>query len=206
MAAVAMPFQTKQSSLDLPVSYHELCWYAAYTCANHEKRIAAQLGQRDIEHFLPMYEAVHRWKDRRMRLQLPLFPSYIFVHLLLRDRLRVLQVPGVVRLVGFGEHPTVLPREEIEMLRNGFRGELNAQPHPYLTKGRRVRIISGPLTGLEGILLRKKSNFRLIVSIDLIMRSIVVDVDAADIRPLNVLKLSRIDDSVELRSAREAMR
>lgn len=181
--------------------YQEPCWYAVYTSANHEKRVAAQFEGRGVQHFLPLYQTVHRWKDRRMRLALPLFPSYIFVHLPLRERLRVLEVPGVVSLVGFGDCAAPLPAEEIEMLRNGLSGELNAQPHPYLTVGRRVRIINGPLAGMEGILMRKKSNFRLILSINLIMRSIVVDVDTADIRPLDTVEGAQKNNSVELRAA-----
>src|SRR6266852_6040144 len=91
-------------------------WYAAYTVANHEKRVAEQLGLRSVEHFVPLYESVRRWKDRKVRLQLPLFPGYVFVRLALRDRLRVLQVPGVARLVGFNGQPAVLPDKEIEAL------------------------------------------------------------------------------------------
>src|SRR5215469_17978008 len=84
-------------------------WYAAYTSANHEKRVAQQLTWRSVEHFLPVYESVRRWKDRRVPLQLPLFPGYVFVRLALRDRLRVLAVPGVARVVGFDGRPTVVP-------------------------------------------------------------------------------------------------
>ena len=169
-------------------------WYAAYTSANHEKRVAEQFGRKEIEHFLPLYEAVHRWKDRRVRLQLPLFPGYVFVRLPLSEKLKVLQVPGVARLVGFGDRPVSLPEEEIEGLRRGLRGDLNMEPHPYLSQGRRVRIIRGPLTGMEGILLRKKANLRLVLSIDLIMRSIVVDVDATDILPIDVQARRRAPD------------
>src|ERR1700676_1933407 len=86
---------------EIPRGFHELLWYAAYTSANHEKRVAEQLGVRSLEHFLPVYESVRRWKDRRMKLQLPLFPGYVFVRLALCDRLQVLQVPAVVKLVGF---------------------------------------------------------------------------------------------------------
>ncbi len=206
MATATTSFQLMPSNLELPDSYHQPCWYAAYTCANHEKSVAAQFQQRCVEHFLPLYEAVHRWRDRRMRVQLPLFPSYIFVHLPLRERLRVLAVPGVVRLVGFGEHPAALPGEEIEMLRSGLRRELNAQPHPYLTAGCCVRIVSGPLAGLEGILLRRKGNVRLILSIDLIMKSIVVDVDAADIRPSHVQNARRPGNRMEFKSNQAQIR
>lgn len=204
MATATMQFHSVRRNLELPVGYQEPCWYAAYTSANHEKRVAAQFEGRGVQHFLPLYQTVHRWKDRRMRLELPLFPSYIFVHLPLRDRLRVLEVPGVARLVGFGDYAAPLPAEEIEMLRNGLSQELNAQPHPYLMAGRRVRITNGPLAGMEGILMRRKNNFRLILSINLIMRSIAVDVDVADIRPLDTMEGLQKNNSVELRTVRRA--
>jgi transcription termination/antitermination protein NusG len=170
--------------------YFEARWYAAYTCANHEKHVAGQLEQRAVEHFLPLYESVRRWKDRRARLHLPLFPGYVFVRVALRDRLQVLEIPSVVRLVGFGGLPTALPAQEIETLRNGLIGGPHAQPHPYLTVGRRVRISNGPLAGMEGILLRKKSNFRVVVSIAQIQRSFIVEVDAANLQPLFVGRCS----------------
>ena len=185
MAAATLPLPKKYEPLELLSVFHEPRWYAAYTCANHEKQVAEQLRGRSVEHFLPLYETVHRWKDRRMRLSLPLFPGYIFVRLPLRDRLRVLQVPSVVRLVGFGDGlPTALPEEEIEILRNGLDGTVHAQPHPYLTVGRRVQIKNGPLAGMEGILQRRKGNYRVVLCVDLIMRSIVVEADAADVMPL----------------------
>lgn len=159
-------------------------WYAAYTCANHEKPVAAELNARDVEHFLPLYSSVRRWKDRRVRLDLPLFPGYIFVRLALVDRLQVLQIPRVVRLVGFSGVPASLPDEQVEILRAGLADQLHAEPHPFLTVGRRVSIVRGPLAGLEGVLLRKKGNFRFVLSVDLIQRSLSVDVDVADVQPL----------------------
>lgn len=156
-------------------------WYAAYTCANHEKRVATQLVERNVEHFLPLYSSVRRWKDRRVNLELPLFPGYVFVRLVLTERLRVLQIPSVVRLVGFGSLPTALPDEEMEILRTGICESSRPEPHPFLTVGRRVRITSGPFAGLNGILKRKKNNLRVVVSLELIQRSVVVDVDAADV-------------------------
>jgi transcription antitermination factor NusG len=159
-------------------------WYAAYTCAQHEKRVAEQLAEREVEHLLPLYSAVHRWKDRRVRVHLPLFPGYVFVRLLLPDRLRVLQIPSVVRLVGFGGLPTAVPDEQVEILRSGLADGLHIEPHPFLTVGRRARVVRGPLAGLEGILRRKKNNFRFVLSIELIQRSFAVDVDAADLLSL----------------------
>lgn len=165
-------------------TYCQLQWYAAYTCANHEKRVAEQLEQGAVEHFLPVYESVRRWKDRRVRLELPLFPGYVFVRLALRDRLQVLQIPSVVRLVGFNGLPTALPDNEMERLRNGLTRQLRAEPHPYLTVGRRVRVRRGPLRGAQGVLIRKKGFFRVVLSLDLILRSVAVEVDAADLEPL----------------------
>src|SRR5215472_4126998 len=157
-------------ALSLSYPFLEPHWYAAYTCANHERRVAAELGARAVEHFLPMYSSVRRWKDRRVHLDLPLFPGYVFVRLALRDRLRVLQIPSVVRLVGFNGLPAALPDTEMETLRSGLSERLRAEPHPFLTVGRRVRIRRGPFAGLEGILKRKKSNLRVVISLELIQR------------------------------------
>ena len=159
-------------------------WYALYTCSRHEKQVAAQLQQRDIGFFLPLYASVRRWKDRRVSLQLPLFPGYILVYTSLQHRIDVLNIPGAVRFVSFNGRPVALPESDLLRLRSGLDKGLRAQPHPYLKVGHRVRVRSGPLAGTEGILLRKKDQFRLIVSIDLIMRSVAVDIDAADVEPL----------------------
>jgi transcription antitermination factor NusG len=171
-----------------PTAQAEQHWYAAYTCAQHEKRVAEQMAKREVEHFLPLYSSVRRWKDRRVRLTLPLFPGYVFVRLELQDRFGVLQIPSVVRLIGFGGLPTALPEEEVEILRSGLADQLHAEPHPFLTVGRRVRIVRGPLAGLEGILRCKKNNFRLVVSVELIQRAFAVDVDAADVQPVQESK------------------
>src|SRR5271167_3270192 len=114
-------------------TYVQPHWYALYICANHEKHVAAELHVREVEHFLPLYSSMRRWKDRRVTLDLPLFPGYIFVRLALRNRLRVVQIPNVVRLVGFGELPTALPDTEMEILQSGFSRSLGAEPHPFLT-------------------------------------------------------------------------
>src|SRR5437667_1572065 len=159
-------------------------WYAAYTCANHEKQVAAELLGRGVEHFLPLYGSVRRWKDRRVKLDLPLFPGYVFVRLALVERLRVVQIPSVDRLVGFNGLPTALPDTEMEIIRSGLSQSLRAEPHPFLTIGRRVRMTGGPFAGLEGVLTRKKGNLRVVVSLKLIQRSVVVDVDAADVEAL----------------------
>jgi transcription antitermination factor NusG len=165
----------------LPAEYLDQRWYAAYTSANHEKRVAEQLVQRSVEHFLPLYASVRKWKDRRVELNLPLFPGYVFVRMALRDRLQVLLIPGVANLVGFGGTPTALPEGEIETLRASLASGVRAEPHPYLTLGRQVRVKAGPLTGLHGILVKRKNGARFVVSVELIQRAMAVEIDEADL-------------------------
>jgi transcription antitermination factor NusG len=160
-------------------------WYATYTCANHEKRVRDQLEQRSVESFLPLYETERRWKDRRMRLQLPLFPGYVFVRMTLADRWRVLQVPGVAKLVGFNGLPCALPEEDIQAIRSFLVHGYPVEPSPYLQVGRRARVKTGPLLGLEGIILRRKNRTRLVLTLELIMRSVAVEVDGTDLEPVD---------------------
>jgi transcription antitermination factor NusG len=181
MAGMATTRIQSASLVETPLAMHRPQWYAIYTCANHEKRVAAELQARAVENFLPLYHSVRRWKDRRVGLDLPLFPGYVFVRLALQDRLRVVQVPSVVRLVGFGGVPAVLPETEMEIVRAGLSKGLRAEPHPFLRVGRRVRIVDGPFAGLEGILKQKKSGLRVVVSMELIQRSVALNVDASDV-------------------------
>lgn len=169
----------------LPTEYCEPHWYAVHTSANHEKRVVEQLGARGVEHFLPLYSSVRHWKDRRVTLQLPLFPGYVFVHMALRERLRVLQLPGVARLIGFNGTPTPLPQTEMDALRASLEGGAHAEPHPFLTVGQKVRVKGGPLRGTQGILMRRKNQFRFVLSLHLIMRSVAVELDHVDLEPLD---------------------
>jgi transcription termination/antitermination protein NusG len=186
MTAMSPSFTVRPGERDQPWSsaFSEPLWYAAYTWANHEKRVADQFADRSVEHFLPTFESIRRWKDRKMRIQQPLFTGYIFVRLALKDRLRVLQVPSVVRLVGFNGQPAAVSDQEIDTLRKSMIPGLQALPHPYLRVGRRVRIVRGPLIGAEGVLVRRKNAIRFVLLMDLIMRAASVEVDAADIQPI----------------------
>lgn len=161
-----------------------LCWYATYTHARHEKKIAQQLEERGIEHFLPVYRSVRRWKDRRKELDLVLFPGYVFVRLSTAERLRVLQLPGVVGFVSFNGQPAAVPGADIEALRNALIQGVRAEHHPYLNVGQRVKVADGPLAGAQGILLRTKTNCRVVISIDAIMRSVSVEINEEDVVPL----------------------
>jgi transcription antitermination factor NusG len=162
----------------------EASWYALYTCPRHEKVVARQLTERSIETFLPLYRSWHRWKDRRKQVDLALFPSYVFVKIGTQEKLRVLQVSGVVHLVSFNGQLASLPEHEIEMLRDGLESQVYAEPHPYLRVGRKVRVVRGPMAGIEGILSRKKDKCRVVISIDVLMRSISVEVDGQDLEPI----------------------
>src|SRR5437588_11391749 len=115
-----------------------LSWYATYTSANHERRVAEQLAVRDVEHFLPTYSSVRRWKDRRVTLDMPLLPGYLFVKMALQDRLRGQQVPGVARLGGFNGLPCPLPASEIGAMRTRLARTADLEPRPYWHVRRRV--------------------------------------------------------------------
>jgi transcription antitermination factor NusG len=158
------------------------CWYAAYTFARHEKKVADQLDGRGVEFFLPAYKERHRWRDRYKVIQMPLFPGYVFVRIFLAEKLRVLEIPSVVHLVSFGAAgPMPVPDDEVASLRSTL-AHRRAEPHPYLPVGNRVRVTAGPLQGLEGTLVRSKGGIRFVVSVDLIMKSIAIEVDAADLQ------------------------
>ena len=161
-------------------------WFAVYTTPRHEKAVARQFEVRHIEAFLPLYRSVRRWKNGcRVNVDQPLFPNYIFASLKRRDYLRVLETPGVLSLVGSGRKPSPLESSEIESL----RCELclrEFEPHPYLVAGDRVRIHSGALAGMIGVLVRKKSQLRVVLTLDLIMQSVAVEVGANEIEPVRM--------------------
>jgi transcription antitermination factor NusG len=162
-----------------------LQWYAAYTTPRHEKHVAELLAECDIETFLPLYRTVRQWKKScPILLELPLFPCYLFVRVRRSARGSVLSMPGVVSIVGSPKEPWPLPHFEIEALRLGVQmGKI--EPHPYLKVGERVRITTGSMAGVEGILVRKKNQFRFVLTLDAIMRSVAVEVDANDLEPVD---------------------
>src|SRR5260370_24507204 len=142
---------TTQVSRAVPTAaagHGEQSWFAAYTCANHEKRVVEQFEARAVEHFLPLYASVRRWKDRRVQLELPLFPGYVFVRIAVGGRLRVLEVPGVVRLVGFNGQPYPLAEGEIESLRKGIMTGSRIKPPPFLIFGPHLPIKTEPPPGV----------------------------------------------------------
>jgi transcription antitermination factor NusG len=183
------------SSLAEDTLHSEMLWYAGYTASRHEKRVAEHFAQRGVEHFLPLYETIHRWNNGRHRVQLPLFPGYIFVRIALLDRLRVIEVPGFVRLVGFNGLPYPLPEADINRMKEALNKGVLAEPYPYLTAGTRVEIRNGPMQGMTGILLRRQNKCRVVISVDLIMRSMAVQVEAGDVVPVRGSTLRAMQDA-----------
>jgi len=163
----------------------DLQWYAAYTTSCHEKQVAEHCMVREIEHFLPLYTTIRRRTNgRTVTLKSPLFPSYVFVQITRQERVKVLNVPGILSLVGKGREATPLPSVEIETLRSSLR-RCQAVPHPFLAIGEKVRVRSGPFAEMQGIVLRNSKKTRLVISLDLIMQSVAVEVDAADLEPIS---------------------
>ena len=159
-------------------------WYAVYTKPHHEKRIVECLTLRKVELFCPLYRASRRWNNGcRVTLERPLFPGYVFVRIPMRERIKVLELSSVVSIVGTSRGPTALPDADIERLRVGLH-LVNAEPHPVLTIGEKVRICRGPLEGMSGVVTYLKNRFRVVLTLELIMRSVAVEVSADDVVPV----------------------
>ena len=160
-------------------------WYALYTASNHEKSVQQNLLLKGVETFLPLYSVTRRWKNRTtVKLQLPLFTGYVFAKIALSECTKVLTTPRIYSIVGNPGGPLPLPDSEIETLRSGLNTK-NATPWQYVTIGTRARIKNGPLAGLEGIIVRSDAQLRLVLSLDLISKSIAVHVNAEDISVCN---------------------
>ena len=156
-----------------------LQWHALYTRHQHEKPVARILSSKGHEVFLPLYASTRQWQDRTKQLRLPLFPCYVFIRGGLDRQLQILSTPGVFTVVGWAGHPATIPDCQIESVRQLVESSIHFEPHPYLVCGDRVRIRSGTLQGLEGILVRKKSLFRLIISLEILGRSAAVEIDTS---------------------------
>lgn len=159
-------------------------WFVVSTVPRHEKRVEQHFHVREIESFLPLYHKPRRWKDgSKGTLNLPLFSGYIFVRIETGSRVPVLQVPGVISIVGGVRESSPVPDSYICCLRDGLQqGKIDL--HPYISTGTRVRIRRGVMAGLQGVLLHKKNQFRVVLTLELIMKSVTVEVDIGDIEPV----------------------
>lgn len=153
-------------------------WHAIYTRHQHEKVIARLLTEKGFEIFLPLYQTARRWKDRTKQLSLPLFPCYVFILGGMERRLDIVTTPGIHSFVTVGNRAAAIPQAEIEAIRQAVAKGSGVEPHPFLKSGDWVRIKAGPLEGIEGILIRKKNSFRLVLSVELLQKSVAVEVDA----------------------------
>jgi transcription antitermination factor NusG len=161
-------------------------WYAVHIRAQHEKAVAHRLRERGVTTFLPTFTEVHRWKDRRKTIELPLFSCYLFVKLMPRneDRQRVLRTDSVLGLVGAQGVGTPIPSEQIDAVRILVKEQLPCCSHPFLKTGQRVRVRGGALEGLEGIFLSRHGERRLIISVDAMQRSLAIQVEGYDVEPI----------------------
>jgi len=163
---------TSESSNSVPA------WYALYTRHQHEKTAARLLRGKGFEAFLPLYDAIHRWKNGAKQLSLPLFPCYVFLHGAMDRWLPILSTPGIHSVVGFGGRPAMIPRCEIEAVRRAVESA-RVEPHPFMRCGDRVRVKDGALRGLEGILLRKKGLWQILLSVEMLERSVAVEIEVS---------------------------
>jgi len=160
-------------------------WYAVCTLPQHEKSAARQIALREVESFLPTFETVRVWKNRqRMKLILPLFPTYLFAHITPRERRRVLESPGVLQIVGNAREPVPLPEAEIEFLRSRLARQ-RVEPFSDLVAGEKVRIRGGVLKGVEGTLVRQSTGLRFVLTIELINQSAAIQVDGENLERIS---------------------
>lgn len=160
-------------------------WYALYTKHQHERTVASNLQSKGFQTFLPLYASARSWKDRVKVLSLPLFPCYVFLNTELPQRSEILKTPGIHDFVTTAGRPAVIPGPEIEGIRQAVGSGARVEPHPFVKCGDRVKVKCGPMTGLTGILLRKKNVYRLILSVAMLGKAAAVEVDAVMVEQLN---------------------
>jgi transcription antitermination factor NusG len=192
--------------MDRPTLHGKSFWYAVTTRSRQEKVAASILGSLGIRHLLPLTTEVHRWSDRKQTVSLPLFPGYLFVNITQSSetRLHVLKVPGIVNFVGSPHGPAAIPEREIDSVRAVLSHGVECFPSPFLTAGTRVRIVQGVLTGIEGTFIRAGRDSKLIISIEMIQRSLAVNVRSCDIEqvsPGNPSYVPRESDFFKARTA-----
>jgi transcription antitermination factor NusG len=161
-------------------------WYAVFTLPQNEKAVVRHLAMREVESFLPTYETTKVWKNRqRVRTVLPLFPTYLFVHIDRHQRSRVLESPGVIHIVGNNREQVPVPDAEIDLLRSGIRGR-NMEPFRELAVGKKVRIKSGSMEGVQGVLVRRGNGLRFVLAFEMINQYAAIEVDAEDLEEVVV--------------------
>ncbi len=159
-------------------------WYALYTVVRHEKVVNKALEKKNIEAFLPMRKIVNRWKDRKKQVQIPLFPGYLFIHAGWEDIYKSLNTRSVVRILGDSKGPTPIPITQIDGIKKILENGMEFNTHPIINVGKEVVVNHGPLEGFRGKVIEKRGGYKLIISLDLIKRSVSVEVDIEDVELL----------------------
>jgi transcription termination/antitermination protein NusG len=191
----------------MPPVFRNQPWYALRVRSNHERVAAMHLREQGYEEFCPAYKSERQWSDRKKTMEQFLFPGYVFCRLNPDDRLPVLMMPGVVNVVGFGNQPAAIPDQEIDDVRKMIRSGLLVTPWPFLSVGQTVVLERGPLAGVEGILQQIKKTFRLVVSVQLLQRSVSTEVDRAWVRPVSASRMSsRLSSNAEILSGTPSLR
>ena len=173
-----MHSEANNQEVESPQASNSTLWYVIYTKSRHEAKVEKALQLVGLNVFLPRVTTLSRRRDRKLLISVPLFPGYLFVRIPLLDRMAVLTTYGVVYFVCDGSAPLPVPEENIDSIQAFLTQGVKCDPHPYLNVGNRVRITEGPLSGIEGILIRKKKRTLLVVSVDLIQRSVSVEIES----------------------------
>jgi transcription termination/antitermination protein NusG len=183
MSSSQIHLESLAQLLPINCAPEESSWYAVHTMARHEKRVAAQLEEKRVCTFLPLLRQTHNWSDRRSTVEVPMFGCYAFVQIAqtTEERLKVLRTPGVLGFVGSERQGTPIPVEQIESLRIAISENIPCFPHDFISAGRRVRIRGGSLDRIEGILVRRGGDESLVLSVELLHRSVAIRVEGYDV-------------------------
>jgi transcription antitermination factor NusG len=178
--------QLQEMGTEMQSAATQANWYALYTRHQHEKPVAFALWNKNHEVYLPLCRSVRQWQDRTKQIWFPLFPGYVFLREGMDRQLQILTTPGVIHIVGWGGRPAIVPQSQLDAVRRITESCPAVQTHPYLQAGDRVRVKTGPLVGLEGILTRKKGVARLVVSMEMLGRSAAVEIDDSNVETIGL--------------------
>jgi transcription antitermination factor NusG len=173
-------------------------WFALHVRRNCEKLVAVALRGKGYAEFLPLYQKLSQWSDRRKEIELPLFSGYVFCSFEISQRLPILTIPGVIQVVSFGNKPEPIDEQELDLVRRFVTSGLYVEPWPFLKAGDVVAVKHGSLTGLEGILVEVKNRYRLVISVSLLQRSVAVEIDRAWVSPVVSFPKNRTEQTSKL--------